>query len=302
MKISSVLNEDTIFFNVKGNNRQEIYENMLKSALPEIEESINVQEVVEAIIERENTNDMIYETVAFPHVRLEELNDLYIIIGKLEKPVKLLDNAESASELVILSLISPKSSDIYLKSISAFAKFMRKEENAKLLLECKNAVAFKKVLDDNNIKIKNEITAEDLMSAESFAVNENDPLSTALDLFNREKITVLPVVNDNGCLVGVIEANSVIQKFLPEYIFMMDHLNFLNSFEAFEQIFKQENIDSVKKFMIKPRYTCSLNTPLIQFTVEIVRKNLKAIFVVDEQQKLLGRVSIKNIIHKVLRG
>ena len=246
MKISSVLNEDTIFFNVKGNNRQEIYENMLKSALPEIEESINVQEVVEAIIERENTNDMIYETVAFPHVRLEELNDLYIIIGKLEKPVKLLDNAESASELVILSLISPKSSDIYLKSISAFAKFMRKEENAKLLLECKNAVAFKKVLDDNNIKIKNEITAEDLMSAESFAVNENDPLSTALDLFNREKITVLPVVNDNGCLVGVIEANSVIQKFLPEYIFMMDHLNFLNSFEAFEQIFKQENIDSVK--------------------------------------------------------
>ena len=200
------------------------------------------------------------------------------------------------------SLISPKSSDIYLKSISAFAKFMRKEENAKLLLECKNAVAFKKVLDDNNIKIKNEITAEDLMSAESFAVNENDPLSTALDLFNREKITVLPVVNDNGCLVGVIEANSVIQKFLPEYIFMMDHLNFLNSFEAFEQIFKQENIDSVKKFMIKPRYTCSLNTPLIQFTVEIVRKNLKAIFVVDEQQKLLGRVSIKNIIHKVLRG
>lgn len=302
MKISSVLNEDTIFFNIKGNNRSEIYENMLKSALPEIEENINIKEVVEAIIERENTNEMIYEEVAFPHVRLENFNDLYIIIGKLEKPVKLLDNAETASELVILSLISPNSSDIYLKSISAFAKFMRNPENTKELINCKSADEFKKVLDHSKIKIKNEITAEDLMSAESFAVNENDPLSTALDIFNHEKITVLPVVNDNGCLVGVIEANTVIKKFLPEYIFMMDNLNFLNSFEAFDKIFKQENIESVKNFMIPPRYTCSLNTPLIQVTVELVRKNLKAVFVVDEQQKLLGRVSIKNIIHKVLRG
>ena len=33
MKLSSVLNEDTIFLNIKGNNRKEIYENMLKAAL-----------------------------------------------------------------------------------------------------------------------------------------------------------------------------------------------------------------------------------------------------------------------------
>ena len=54
--------------------------------------------------------------------------------------------------------------------------------------------------------------------------------------------------------------------------------------------------------MIKPRYTCNVNTPLIQITVAIARENLKAVFIIDEDKKLLGKVSVKNIIHKVLRG
>ena len=302
MKLSSILNEDTIFFNVKGESRSEIYENMLKMALSEIEETINAKEVAQAIIEREDTTGMIYNQVAFPHVRLENINDLYIIIGKLAKPIKLMENDEAPSELVILSLISPKSSDIYLKTISAFAKFMRDEQNTAALLNANSAENFKQILNDNKVKIKNEITAEDLMSTETFAVKESDSLSVALDIFNREKITVLPVVNDNGCLVGVIEANNVIKKFLPEYIFMMDNLNFLNSFEAFEKIFKQENVEAVKNFIIPAKYTCNANTPLIQFTVEIVRANLKAAFVVDENKKLIGKISVKNIIHTVLRG
>lgn len=302
MKLSSVLNEDTIFLSVKGNNRKEIYENMLKAALSEIEESINVKTVAEAIMEREDTTGMIYDKVAFPHVRIEEISDLYVIIGKLEKPIKLLENDEAETQLVILSLISPTSSDIYLKTISAFAKFLRAEDNVKALLAAKNAEGFKDILDTNKVKIKNEITAEDLMSTETFAVCENDSLSVALDIFNREKLTILPVVDANGKLSGVIEATSVIKKFLPEYIFMMDNLNFLNSFEAFDAIFKNENVESVKKFMIKPRYTCNVNTPLIQITVAIARDNLKAVFIVDEDKKLLGKVSVKNIIHKVLRG
>lgn len=302
MKLSSVLNEDTIFLNVKGNNRKEIYGNMILAALPEIEESINVKNVVEAIIEREDTTGMVYDTVAFPHVRIEELNDLHIIIGKLEKPTKLLENDENETRLVILSLISAKSSDIYLKTISAFAKFLRLEDNVQALLGANSAEQFKDILDANKVKIKNEITAEDLMTTETFAVCENDPLSAALDIFNREKITILPVVDVNGKLSGVIEATSVIKQFLPEYIFMMDNLNFLNSFEAFDAIFKNENVESVKKFMIRPRYTCNVNTPLIQITVAIARENLKAVFIVDEDKKLLGKVSVKNIIHKVLRG
>lgn len=302
MKLSSVLNEDTIFFNVKGESRSEIYENMLKMALSEIEGPINAKEVAKAIIEREDTTGMIYDQLALPHIRLENINDLYIIIGKLAKPVKLMENDEAPTQLVILSLISPKSSDIYLKTISAFAKFMRDEKNAAALLQANSADSFMQVLNDNKVKIKNEITAEDLMSTETFAVKENDSLSVALDIFNREKITVLPVVDDQGVLVGVIEANSVIKKFIPEYIFMMDHLNFLNSFEAFEKIFKEENVEAIKNFVIPTKYTCSANTPLIQFTVEIVRANLKAAFVVDDAKKLIGKISVKNIIHKVLRG
>ena len=48
--------------------------------------------------------------------------------------------------------------------------------------------------------------------------------------------------------------------------------------------------------------TLAPNTPLIQFTIRLVRREARVGFVVDEENRLMGVVGINNIVHKVLRG
>ena len=54
--------------------------------------------------------------------------------------------------------------------------------------------------------------------------------------------------------------------------------------------------------MISPEAIVSPETPLIQFTVTLAKRDSDMIFVVDADKKLCGVISINDIIHKILRG
>ena len=43
-------------------------------------------------------------------------------------------------------------------------------------------------------------------------------------------------------------------------------------------------------------------TPLIQFTVKMVKQQVRACFVVDNDHRYQGTVLVKDIVKKVLRG
>ena len=95
---------------------------------------------------------------------------------------------------------------------------------------------------------------------------------------------MLPVIDENGRLVGELAALDILKRFIPEYIFRMDNLDFLNSFEPFNKIFEAESHQ------------------MIQFTVKMVKQQVRACFVVDNDQHYQGTVLVKDIVKKVLRG
>ena len=300
MKLASILREELIFVGVPGSCREEIYGELLKRASAAID--IPVTGALNALIEREDSSGMPYEGVAFPHTRMPELDDLYIIVGVLAEPAKLKENDAAATSIVVLSLISHTTSDVYLKSLAAFARYFSQPGKCAALAASPTPRAFFKHIEDDKVTLKKTITAEDLMSRDLHTVRPSDPLSKALDYFDLDQSEVLAVVDDDGRLVGELKAVEVIRHFVPEYIFMMDSLKFLTSFEAFDNIFQKENVETVGKFMQPPTMVTHPELPLIQFTVSLVRPEAEMIFVVDKENKLVGELSIHNVIHNVLRG
>jgi CBS-domain-containing membrane protein len=223
-----------------------------------------------------------------------------VVVGLLKEPVMLKDNDLKPTRVVVMSLISENTSDVYLKSLAAFTRFFSKPDNLEQAVSAATPEKFLEAL--NGVKLKKDITAEDIMKADFPSVKADDSLSVALDIFNKESKTVLPVVDAENRLVGQIEATDVIKKFIPEYILMMDNLKFISSFEMFEEIFKTEESRLVRDYMTPAAEIIQPEVPLIQFTVKLARKEARVIFVTDSEQKLLGAISIRNIIHKILRG
>lgn len=302
MKLVSILNEELVFTNVKGVSRSGIYTDMLRRAKEVLEVPIDVDHLVSGMIEREDTLQMPYDGVALPHLRLPEYDDLYIIVGLLPKPVQMQSVDPEQCRLVIMSLISPDTSDLYLKSLAALTRFLLIGQNRQTLCSATNAKEFLDILRHADVKVRSHLTAEDIEVRNSETVRDTDSLSSALDLISSLNRSMLPVINENGKLVGELAALDILKQFIPEYIFRMENLDFLNSFEPFNKIFEAEGRHVVRDYMREPSLVVRPDTPLIQFTVKMVKQQVRACFVVDNDQHYQGTVLVKDIVKKVLRG
>lgn len=302
MKLASILNKELVLCGLGGSNREEIYKLMLNRAISLLELPFDWEKVLVDIIEREDSIGIQYEGMAIPHVRVRESKDLYIIVGILEKPVQIKPDDIKPTSIVIMSLISDNTSDTYLKSLSAFTRYLSKPQNLNKITTATTGEQFLNILTQDDVKLKRDITADDVMMREWPSVKAEDRLSHALDILNREVKTVLAVVDNDNRLIGELDATQVIKSFIPDYILMMDNLKFLSSFEIFEKIFKEEETRYVRDYMKIPAATVGPETPLVQFTVTLAKGQAKTVFVIDKEQKLLGIISIRSIIHKILRG
>jgi len=300
MKLNSILNEDFVFCGVQCSTREEIYGSMLREALAYIDTSLTAKQLLAGIIEREDSMGIPYEGMALPHLRSVELSDLYVIVGVLKEPVSLKPDDFGPVSLVVMSLISNETSDIYLKAIAAFARFFSKPDNLKKCSDIKAPDELFALLE--NVKIKEHITAEDIMEKDFLAVSADDYLSKALDIMEKSGKSILPVVDAEDKLVGKVDATEVLKGFVPEYLLMMDNLKFVSSFEMFDKFFKEEGVRFVKDFMQDDAAKIPPETPLIQFTVTLAKRDAETIFVAGPDNKLCGVISINDIIHKILRG
>jgi mannitol/fructose-specific phosphotransferase system IIA component (Ntr-type) len=301
MKLASILDPKRIICNVPAGSREEIYSYILEQAIKTFDLEFGCDTCVEKMMASEDMMNIPYEGVVIPHLRLPELNDLHIIVGLLNEPVMLKESDLKPTQIVVMSLISGNTSDVYLKALSAFTRYFSKPGNLDRTAGMSTAEEFMALLETDQVELKKDITAEDVMYSTFLSLKPDDKMRVALNTFTGAA-TRLPVLDDSGKLLGVLNSMELIKECIPEYIMMMDNINFLSSFEPFQKIIDAEDKATVQDKMTEPQTVISPDTPLIQLTISLVKKEAETIFVVDEQRHLLGVITLENLIHKVLRG
>lgn len=303
MKLTSVLDPDMVFCGLEGENRESLYRSMLEKVLSHTGIDQKTDILLNEIMNRENGTMIPYEMgIALPHVRKADFKDLHIAVGILKNPVLLKENDKAPSQLIVMSLISEATSSLYLKMLAAFSRFAVKPGNMEATIKCETPSEFIKLLNDLNVKVKQELTAEDVMTRDFPTIQIDTPISDALDIFTRESKHHLPVVDASGKFLGMLNASAILSKYIPEYILMMDNVKFLTSFEPFEKVLKEERNLKVNSFVQEAKIVMSLDAPLIQLTANLVKNQGYVIVVTDESKTLKGIVTIQDIIQKVLRG
>ena len=304
MKLSSLLNQSLIFFNLEGADRSELYTNLLTKMSKIIKLPVPPAEAAKEMMDREDAYGIIYDSgFAFPHMRHPDLRDLDIGIGILKKPVKLKPDDKTPTRLIVCCMISETTSVIYLKSLAVFSKYFLTHPDAMdRLVASGNPKDFLKILIRDNVEVKHTLTAEDVMLKNPRFVRPDDPLSAALDALSEEQRMEIPVLDENGILKGVISCGDIVRRAIPEYIMMLENLTFLNQFEPFENLLKEERKLHVKDVMSIPKHTVTTDVPLFQLTVNIVKNSLPSLMVVDKHQKLCGVITYIELVTNVLRG
>ncbi|MEM8641440.1 MAG: CBS domain-containing protein [Cyanobacteria bacterium P01_G01_bin.54] len=143
-------------------------------------------------------------------------------------------------------------------------------------------------------------TVADFMSSPPLTVTPQTPLSEAIGLLAQHKITGLPVVNDQGKLVGVIADTDLMWQETgaepPPYIVFLDSVIFLQNPARYEQELHKVLGQTVGEVMSQPPITARPEQSLREAAKLMHSKRVRRLPIVDANQDLVGILTHSDII------
>ena len=305
MKLSSYLSEKVIIPNIKGNNINELVENLLDQ-LVENNKSLKNEKAImkKAVLKREEeASTYLGHGVAIPHARLEHYDDILVAIGFPEKSVmvKTIDNKEEELKIVILVIADVLKGKKILKIMSGISKLaMKNKVILDRIIEEKNPVETIKILEAANIEVDHNITAEDLMTNVPKPVKETNTLEDIAKIIIMEKVSGIPVVDKNNNFLGEITERELIAFGMPKYTTILNDLNFMTVGEPFENYLINEKTTTIEELYRREGVvTVDREASLMEVSYLFMNRGVTRIYVV-ESGKYLGIILRSDIIRKIL--
>lgn len=138
MNIADIISKDAVLDSVQASNKRELIQNMSNriAALAGVDERV----VFESIWERENLGSTGYgEGVAFPHARIEGLNEVCGLFARLEEPVDF-DALDGKPVDLVFMLISPENSGAdHLTALATLSRILKTEGSCEKLRKARSA-------------------------------------------------------------------------------------------------------------------------------------------------------------------
>jgi len=143
----------------------------------------------------------------------------------------------------------------------------------------------------------------DCMKQHVVSIPASARIGEAVMLFTKHRIGTLPVVDDEGCLVGSLQLRDLLELVLPDFIHLVEDFDFVGDFGAVEMRKPppQDLEKSVTEVMQAPVFveeSCGL---LRAFSV-LHHEELPDLPVVDAEGRLVGIASRVDIGVSLLRS
>ncbi len=298
MRFSGFLQPELYWTKIEVTNKIFLLEKMVKSIRHEFALSMTEEDIVQKILQREEERPTILgECFWVPHFRIPDLEDLIIAVAFPKKPFAVGGNDIKG---VFLILTGPSRSTLYLNALSALSTVVGDSTFCKKVQEGLDFENFCDFLDERNIHIKKDLTLRDIMSTDIHVVNENQNLEEVLDLFAKYQLSYAPVVNAHNKFIAEINMLDIMRVGMPAYTSGLPTMNFLTSFEPFEELLKHEKDIFVRQIMRKPEVVLHPDTSIVEAVFEFTNHRRRHL-PVAEGETIVGVVSYMDMLNKVLR-
>lgn len=152
MKICDIIKEDYIIAELKGQNKEEII-NELIDIFKGDERVINLDKVRSAVLEREKIMSTgVGKGFAIPHGKTSAVNEIIAAFGKSDKPIDFAALDEQPVFLVFLLVGKDNLVGPHIKLLSRISRMMNKDEFRESLMKAKTAKEIYKLFqeEENN--------------------------------------------------------------------------------------------------------------------------------------------------------
>lgn len=143
--------------------------------------------------------------------------------------------------------------------------------------------------------------ARDLMRRDLTSVDLEATVAHVIYLLHQAGLSSLPVVDEEGRVVGVVSERDLIRAVLPRYVDMLQSAAFLPSLDQLSRRLREIGGRRVAEFMVADVvFACPDDNDLYLADL-LIRKGLKQIPVLDEEKRLVGVVRRIDLLHRLGR-
>ena len=132
----------------------------------------------------------------------------------------------------------------------------------------------------------------DCMKRNVVSITETASVREAAAIFVKEHIGLLPIVDQNNKLVGVVGLRDLLSLELPDFVNFVADVDFVHDFGAVETTRPSADVlDKSIKTLMKPTITVHEDSGLLRAYALMLQHNLHDMPVVSEDGKLVGVAS-----------
>jgi CBS domain-containing protein len=217
--LSRLLLADRVIVGLKASDYSDAVAQLLDrlDAAGLISDRAALDELVEAEVAR-GAQPTIGSGALLAHYRSDAVKELAVAVGTSTKPLRFAPPEASKAVLLVLIVAPRWAAKTYLKTLAALSATLAKGAVAEALAEAASVEEFLKVVAGADVVVQPDLTVRDLMSTDFQTVSPDTPLSEALHLMVRHRRRGVPVVSDNGEVLGVVTEQEILQYFLPQVL------------------------------------------------------------------------------------
>ena len=143
-------------------------------------------------------------------------------------------------------------------------------------------------------------TVKDVMSTPVLSVVPATSLQEAVQLLSDHHISGLPVVNDDGKLVGELTEQDLMVREsgvdAGPYVMLLDSVIYLRNPLNWDKQVHQVLGNSVNDLMRSDTHTCNEALPLPRAAAMLHDRSTQRLFVINDQRKLVGVITRGDVV------
>jgi len=142
---------------------------------------------------------------------------------------------------------------------------------------------------------------KEVMSKDVITVSTGDPVEKCAKLLQEHDISGLPVLDDDGKVVGMVTEGDLIRRAsrvkAPNYLEILGGLIYLGSPKKFVDELQRAMALEAGRLMSKDVITVSPEEKVEKAATLMVEKSINRLPVVDDQERLVGIISRRDIMN-----
>ncbi len=133
---------------------------------------------------------------------------------------------------------------------------------------------------------------KNFMRTNVHTIYQTASLRQAMEVFSEHLVGILPVLDAENKLTGVLMIEDTLKRFMPKFVEMLQEADFIHDYGLLEHGLRSVNVDEITVAeLMQRRFYVNENDGLMAPIVMMYKKKVYDVPVVDDEKHVVGIVS-----------